>query len=620
MGHTLLFLKRIGFAYLLYFVLRLIFLLFNLGDYEDSSFMEIAHSFFVGLLFDSSAIVYTYSIFILLSLLPIDARNSRGYQKTVLFFYFLSSAIAIILSSIDFEFSKFTGKRSGVELFTVVGDDGNDVASYFIDFWYLGIIMLVLMYLIYKVYPRLKGKYNTSTLKEIVALILLAGFCLLGARGGTGLKPIKSFAAAGYVESGLVQLTINTPFNLISTIEGDALEKLDYLPLEEAARIVKPAKKYSGLGKDKPNVVILILESFGKEYVGHLGGEKPSTPFLDSLAKQMDCFSHPTFYSNGNVSMDAVPSILSGIPNWMDVSFSNSIYQTNRVENIGSALEEMGYNSRFYHGSNNGTMGFRNFLKMGGLNNYNGLDQYPTTKRDFDDHWGIYDGPYLQYIAQEMKEEKKPFFTTVFTLSSHHPYSIPANLKDSFKNYKDKISKSVAYTDYAVKHFFNSIKQEPWFSNTIFFITADHTSFSKNKYYNQPPGRYEVPLMIYSPQDSLTINSDNASHMDILPSVLQFVSYPDSFYSLGNSMFTLKGSRNTILFSNGLYWIKDGMNGWLTMKKDGEFNSFFFMEEGKTKKKYREFDSRAESLLNELRAYVETFTNNVIDNSMFTGH
>ena len=456
-----------------------------------------------------------------------------------------------------------------------------------------------------------------EAIKKIRTYGKYAALTALGARGGLGLKPIKSFAAAQYVDSELVQLTINTPFNVISTLEGDAIEKVNWMEEKESINRVGANKKYQSRSKENPNVVILILESFGKEYVGHLGGEKPSTPFLDSLSKKFDCISHPNFYSNGNVSMDAVPSILSGIPSWMDVSFSNSIYQTNKVENIGSALEEIGYQSSFYHGSNNGTMGFQNFLKMGGLNNYYGLNEYPTKEKDFDGHWGIFDEPYLQYIAQDLKQVKKPFFTTVFTLSSHHPYSIPKHLTDSFKGYPDKISKSVAYTDYAVKQFFKTIENEPWFSNTVFFITADHTSFSKNKYYNQPPGRYEVPLLVYSPGDTFILNGKQASHMDILPSVLDLVNYSDSFYSMGKSFFQLRESSHVVLYSNGLYWIKDG-NEWLTMSKTGEYNSYFTMKEGSTEKKYREFDKQAEYLLKQLHAYVQRFTNDVVSNQMVT--
>ena len=617
MKHTILFLKRMGLAYLLYFVCRLGFLLFNFSDYSSFSAGEIMHTFFVGLLFDSSAIAYTYSVFILLSILPFKFRNSKGYQNVLYVFYFLSSLIAIVLSSIDFKFSQYTGKRSGIELFTVVGDEGNDVSSYFVSFWYLGVVMLFLLYLTCRFYPKLKGEYKTSLVKEIVVFLLVGGLTALGARGGLGLKPIKSFAAAKYVDSELVQLCINTPFNVISTLEGDVIEELNFVSEEESYAIVKPFKRYNGNGTKKPNVVILILESFGREYIGHLGGEKASTPFLDSLSKQFDCTSHPNFYSNGNVSMDAVPSILSGIPNWMDVSFSNSIYQTNGVENIGSALGQMGYESRFYHGSNNGTMGFQNFLKMGGLNNYNGLDEYPTKDKDFDGHWGIFDEPYLQYIAKEMKQGKKPFFSTVFTLSSHHPYSIPKHLKGQFRAYEDKISKSVAYTDYAVKQFFKSIQDEPWFENTVFFITADHTSFSKIKYYNQPPGRYEVPLMVYSPGDSIALNTTQASHIDLLPSILGLVNYQDSFYSIGKSFFRLRDQSHLILYSNGLYWIKDrANNNWLTMRKDGAFNSYFTMKKGSTKKNYKEFDERGGYLLKELQAYLQRFTNDVIQNRM----
>lgn len=619
MGHTKLFFKRIGLAYLLYFVLRLLFFLFHLDSLKGTGVLDLIHAFFVGLIFDSSAIVYGFSPFILLSLLPFNFREKSWYQNLLKLCFVVCAFVAIVLSSIDFEFSKFTGKRSGIELFTVATDEGNSITSYFADYWYLAIIMIALTVVVFKLYPKFKGATKVVWWKEAIALVLIAGLCLLGARGGIGLKPIKSFAAAKYVEAELVQLTINTPFNFISTAEGEAMHTVQWLPEEEVKDIVQPWKNYhkESSQKDKPNVVLLILESFGREYIGHLGGEKGCTPFLDALASKEDCVSMTNFYSNGNVSMDAVPSLISGIPNWMDVSYSNSIYQTNAVENLGASLEKMGYVSKFYHGSKTGTMGFNSFLNMGGLSKYYGIEDYPNRERDFDGNWGIFDAPYLNYVSKEISKESAPTFTTVFTLSSHHPYPIPEHLKDTFKGYKGKIQRSVAYTDYAVKKFFEHRSKEPGFKNTIFLITADHTSFSKNEYYNAAPGRYEVPLMIYTPGDSLGIKEDLPSaHKDVLPTVLDYVNYPDTFYSLGHSILRPEECKEVILYSNGLYWIGNGNKTWLTMTKEGTFNSYFNQSKGEKRKQYMNGDERMPYLLKQLKANVQEFNNGVISNQL----
>lgn len=618
MGHTKLFIKRIGLAYALYFVLRLLYYLFHLDALGEIGFGEVAHAFWVGLMFDSSAIVYGFSPFILMSLLPLKARGKDWYQKTLKFLYLLCAFVAIVLSVIDFEYAKFTGKRSGIEFFATTTDEGNNLGAYFKDYWYLGILMLLLLYLVYRVYPKWKAQKEESLAKASIALLVFAVLGLLGARGGIGLKPIKSFSAATYVDSELVQLTINTPFNFISTAEGDVLKPIDWLPTEVVHQTVDPIKNYYNPSKKSknPNVVLLILESFGREYVGHLGGEKPCTPFLDSLSKREDCISLTNFYSNGNVSMDAVPSLISGIPGWMDVSFSNSIYQTNAVENLGASLTKMGYTSKFYHGSKTGTMGFSNFLNMGGMSQYYGIENYPKAERDFDGNWGIFDEPYLQYVAQEIDQSSKPSFTTVFTLSSHHPYSIPDHLSDTFMKYEDKISRSVAYGDYAVSQFFKSIEGKPWFQNTVFLITADHASFSKNKYYNKAPGRYEIPMLIYSPGQQFVVDeSIPCAHKDVLPTVLDLVNYPDSFYSLGSSVLRDTSERQVILFLNGLYWIGDGTT-WLTMTQAGKFNSYFTQERGEKNKVYLNGDARMNEWLKTLQAYVQEFNQGVMSNQM----
>jgi phosphoglycerol transferase MdoB-like AlkP superfamily enzyme len=616
LSHTTIFIKRMAVAYLLYFVLRTLFLLFNFKLLSTASFGDVLYSYYIGLLFDSSAIVYSYSLFILLSIVPFNFRSNRIYQKIILVLFMVSSSVAIVLNAIDFEFSKFQGKRSGVELFSTVTDEGNDLSTYFVDFWYLGVIMLILGWITYKVYPKAREFKRTPYIIGIPIFILIAGISFLGARGGIALKPIKSFAAAKYVPSSMVQLTLNTPFNIISTIDGEVIEFKNYLPEEKAIQVSNPVKFYGNDSFDQLNIVLLIMESFGKEYIGYLGGEKPSTPFLDSLSGSQSSFAIDTFYTSGTKSIHAVPSILSGIPDWMNVPYTNSIYHTNEIENIGTLLSKYGYHSAFFHGSKNGTMGFQNFLSIGGMNNYYGLTEYPYPERDFDGHWGIYDEPYLDYVRRQLGEIKSPFFASIFTLSSHHPYSLPDDKAHLFTEYPDKTSKSVAYADYSLRNFFNASKSEKWFDNTLFVITADHSSKSERQYYLSYPGRFEAPLIIHRPlkdTSELAMYPTKASHIDLMPSILDYINYPDSFYCIGNSIFDPNMSSNyPITFLNGEYRILDG-NKFVTMDVDGNFTGYHqVLNDGSSRKLNK--DGKSEELFQQMRANVQVFINSVLRN------
>jgi phosphoglycerol transferase MdoB-like AlkP superfamily enzyme len=180
---------------------------------------------------------------------------------------------------------------------------------------------------------------------------------------------------------------------------------------------------------------------------------------------------------------------------------------------------------------------------------------YPN-KNDHDGHWGIWDLEYLNYFSNQLNTKKEPFFSSVFTLSSHDPYKIPKKFKGKFKEGELPIHKTVRYTDYALKEFFASAKKQKWFDNTIFIITADHTSYSKEEYFYSPTGKYEIPLLFYSPKlikpgfnDSSTV-----SHCDIFPSIMSLCNIKDSIFSLGRNVFEPQKGYS-LNYDNGLLQI-----------------------------------------------------------------
>lgn len=114
-------------------------------------------------------------------------------------------------------------------------------------------------------------------------------------------------------------------------------------------------------------------------------------------------------------------------------------------------------------------MGFDNFSKAAGIDNYIGQNEYVGNKADFDGSWGIYDEPYLQYIANYLDTVKSPFFAGIFTLSSHHPYKIPNEYSGKFPKGNIPILESIGYADYALQQFFDRISKSDWYKNTLLF-------------------------------------------------------------------------------------------------------------------------------------------------------
>jgi len=544
-------LKRSLFALLLLSLCR-IFFIFYLSEYfKGAPTGQIPSVMLWGVLFDVQAMVYFLLPFHLISILPLNHSNPK-LQLYLKIFFVLGCTLLLILNLIDFEFFKIKNRRSGIELFQLLSDPANPVLSYILNYWWLSVLLIGVIILIIKIYPKHNLTSNNPTIKKgSIAFILIAALLFLGARGSIGVKPLRSFDAAAFVDAQWVPACINSPTQLLTSYSTRIPQKIDWYSEHEVKQLFQPVQSISPSFNQKPNVVLIILESFGRDYCGFLNKEKRFTPFLDSLAKLSLSFTNA--YSSGTTSMESLPAIFASIPSLLDVPYINSAFQSNQVNGIHHYLSKHGYDCSFYYGAKNGSMGFDNFLKITGPISYYGLDEYPSKKSDFDGHWGIWDEPYLQYYAEELKRKKGPFFSSVFTLTSHDPYHIPDQYASIFTANELPIHKSVQYTDYALKQFFHSIWKSGLINNTIFIITADHPSHSKNEYFYAPTGKYEIPLLVYSPKFIApgTNDSVTASHPDIFPTIMGMTGVTDSIFTFGRNLLSNKSGR-AINYDNGM--------------------------------------------------------------------
>ncbi|MCF8429209.1 MAG: LTA synthase family protein [Bacteroidia bacterium] len=522
-------------------------------------FSELTFAFYVGLLFDFSAIIYSNSLLILLHVIPFKFRGNNGYQIFLKWYFYIVNSIAILLNLIDTEYYRFSGKRSGLELLNMRDELDGVWKNYISDYWYIILILILLIVFIVYGYQYVSQKitsqnlpYNSKQIKtEFIALFFIALITFLGARGGVNLTPISTFDAARISRAELVPLIVNTPFQFIVSTQQVGLKNENYFPNTIVNKYYNPVKTSSNLTlqNSKPNIVILIIESLGKEYVGYFNNGKGYTPFIDSLMTKSLVFNHA--YANGKRSIEGIPAIEASLPTWMDNDYPNSYYQSNKLKGIGAYLSEMGYQTSFYHGGKNGTMSFDNFTAITNGGKYYGKNEYPNPA-DFDNHWGVYDEPYLNYFAKQLTANKTPFFSSLFTLSSHHPYSIPGHLSSKFTEGTLPIHRTIKYSDFALQQFFETAKKEPWYENTIFIITADHSAENEKPYYQTTQGKYEIPLFVFSANGSLVkpaINENTIQQIDILPMALNYANYTKPFFSFGSNV-------------NQTYWAMQLTNGF----------------------------------------------------------
>ena len=244
---------------------------------------------------------------------------------------------------------------------------------------------------------------------------------------------------------------------------------------------------------------------------------------------------------------------------------------------MAGLLSKEGYSTAFFHGANRGSMGFLAFANKTGFQQYYGRQDYDADPRfgkgkddDFDGHWGIWDEPFLQYWCTKIGEMKQPFMTTCFTVSSHTPYIIPEKYKKVYPEEGIVMHKCIRYTDMAIGKFFEKASKQPWFKNTIFVMTSDHTNLSDHQQYQTDIGGFCSPIIIYDPSQELVkpgMRNGIAQQIDILPTVLSILNYNKPFLSFGCDLMTTPNDDTyAVNYLNCIYqYVKHGH----TMQFDG---------------------------------------------------
>jgi phosphoglycerol transferase MdoB-like AlkP superfamily enzyme len=608
--------KRIGLLVLLYFVCRILFFIFNQKAFVTADTINLTLAFIHGLRFDLAIIFASNLLFIVLSILPISNQNNRVWYLLLKILFLLVNLPLLLMNLADIEYYKFTSKRTGYDVIGIIGDVKSQSLQLAVHYWYLPLIAGIFIFIMIKFY----GKHVISENKKIklvyswALLPVVILFSILIIRGGFQYKPLKPDHAFVLTPNVLGNLVLNTPYNFFSTLSFPRIENVSfYKSDEEAIEIIKQKQSLPSTSDKKVNVVIIIMESFAREYMS-TGNKMPGfTPFLDSLAGQAVFFDH--HFANGKKSVEAVPSIFASIPSLMEEPYITGVYQGNEIHGLAELLGKNGYQTAFFHGGRNGTMGFDKFTINAGFQKYYGLDEYPDKDKDYDGNWGIYDEPYLNYFCKTISGFKKPFMASVFTLSSHQPYSVPEKYKGKFPKGFMEIHESVGYADYALKKFFECAAKQDWYNNTLFVITADHTQSLFTPKYSSTIGEYRVPLILFQPGKKIIADTSQVSqHLDIMPTVLKYTGVEN---------------KNSILFGQSLLDSLDGRAIYYTnktyiyVKKDYfleyQNNKFkmFHANDWKRKKEINDQPVVKNQYEKELKAYIQYYNNGLNNNNWY---
>lgn len=579
---------RLLIILLLFSICRFLFYLFNISSFSESDAADIASAFLYGIRFDISAIVYFNLLFISLHLIPNPYREKTFYRFFMKLTFFVFNAFAYLLNIIDFEYFKFTKKRTTFDVFGMKSDFLPLLPEYLKDYWYLVIILTALICLAWFLYRKTEWRAPSSKINYFVQsiyLIISISIFLVAARGGFQLKPLRIMDAALYASPKTIPLVLNTPFTMLQTYGRKQLVEINYMSIGEEKKLFPIQHRLqSHTPMRRKNVVIIIVESLSREFMAKYGASKSYTPFLDSLSsKALVCKNS---FSNGTRSMEAIPAVLASIPHLVQDSYIYSAYQGNRINSIGSILVKEGYRTAFFHGGTNGTMGFDSFIKMAGFQKYYGRDEYNNDK-DFDGLWGIYDEEFLHFTALKLDETPPPFCAAVFTLSSHHPISVPPKHAGRFEGGTLGIHKGIKYVDYALSRFFDVASKMKWYNNTIFVITGDHIpDESEDPFYRNYIGMFAVPIIFFLPDTSVQgTRNITTQHVDIMPSILDYLDYNGEFISFGRSIFDSTYTGYSYNYINDTYEIVDDKYA-LHFNGDKSIGLFNYTEDNLLSKNY----------------------------------
>lgn len=411
------------------------------------------------------------------------------------------------------------------------------------------------------------------------SVLALAGALLIATAPLKGwrhrdIRPVALSNANKYIKRPHeVALILNTPFSMIRTIGSVPFADPKYMPDAEMVALYSPVHPAvvptDSTASAKKNVVVMILESFGREYIGELNhdilGEdyKGYAPFLDSLVRVSATWRWT--FDNGQKSIEGMPSVLAGIPS-MVKPFVLTSASMNRLKGLPAILGEDGYATAFFHGARKGSMGLDGVARSVGFQDYFGREAFIKDGRaggeeEFDGYWGIWDEPFLQYFALKMSDLPQPFMTSIFTLSSHHPFNVPDEYKGKFPEGTEPIHKTIGYTDMALRKFFETAKTQDWYENTIFVITNDHTNARSHDEYRSAISAFYGPILIFDPSGSLPRGTFEgvAQQTDIMPTILNITGARQPYVAFGKDLLSTASEDGWAVNYNGMYqYVKYG--------------------------------------------------------------
>lgn len=552
----------------LFSLFRGLLLITYFDEFSSLSIFEIAQSFIYGLRFDFALACILFFIPILMINLPFNWVNDQRWLK---FWYWICLPLIImvcLLLAADIAYFAYVKRHITQELRLILHD------TFFIlqmglNSYKLALLAFAgfsaLVFLIWKkTFPKKLSNDSSSHFAKRITVFFLVFFILaIGLRGGTQRKTIhviNAFVTGNPTQGNLI---LNGAYSALRSFDKKPSVSHEFYNEEKLQQQAKELglyqqdkryafqQKFNHKKENKLNIVIVLLESWSYKYVDALAGNNYGiTPNFDKIVQQGLSFNR--FYSAGQRSIEGLQAVLTGVPLLVDLPRLGWGLENSKFSRLGSMLQKHDYHTMFAQSSRRTSFHIDGISAAAGFENYFGREdmELKLNYANPDSFWFGWDHETFNKVQSYLSDTKEPFINFTFTGSTHSPYG---TLPKEFMKYphstdtEQGFMNTLFYADWAIGQFMKEARQQPWFDNTIFFFTADHTLGAYRK--GNTLDKFHIPFVIYSPKH-ITQGSNNAisSHLDVLPTIVDLLKLPDTFSAVGESLFRKKDNNQSFAY------------------------------------------------------------------------
>jgi len=471
------------FWILFFFIARLFFIFTHSSESFRHSFSSLANTFFHGILLDISATGYIFVLPFLLAIPGVWFNGNwyRFFLRWYTFSLLVVSALIIVSDTILYKYWGFRMDYTPLLYLKTPGEAAASVTPTQMAGFILAVLFIssLFIYLYRKFVDVLFSGFERIRLWFPAALLfmILTGSLIIPIRGGVGIAPINAGTVYFSEHMFVNHTSINVVWNVGSSFfnRKPATNPYNYIDTDEARIIVDSLTVKRGypakiLNNQQPNILFIILESFGNSMVGPLGGDSLVTPRLNRLIEEGILFSN--FYASGNRTDKALPAILNGYPAQPATSIIKEPKKTQSLTSLVKIFNGLSYKSSFWYGGEINFANFNSFVIGSGFREIVTMDNF--SPENYNSKWGVHDHVLFETLKDSMKTMAEPFFRVVLTLSSHEPFEVP--MEPVFDGIDDltKFKNSVYYADKSVGAFIDWAKGTDWWKNTLVILVADH--------------------------------------------------------------------------------------------------------------------------------------------------